>query len=108
MPKKEAHPPVDLATMLGTGDYHIIQGKRYKIKPLKLRDHKEFLEDNLNLGSQFFTLLEEKEVAKLEKWMGRYLFDENDEPMTLAKAEEADWDVTDLRKFVKLLIDISG
>ena len=40
--------------------------------------------------------------------MGRYLFDENDEPMTLAKAEEADWDVTDLRKAVRLLIDISG
>jgi hypothetical protein len=108
MAKKEAKTPVDLATMLGGGEYTIFQGKRYKVKPLKLRDREEFIKDELNFGSQFFTLIDAGLTAKLEKWMGRYLFDENDEPVTLAMVEEADWDIADLRKFVRMLVDISG
>ncbi len=105
MAKKEV---TSLATMVGTGEPWEVQGKNYTVKPLKLKDEPEFTGDQINFGVQYFSLVDPKEKAKFDKWMGRYLFDEAGEPMSLEKATELDWDVADLKEFWHRLVKISG
>ena len=105
MAKKEVTP---LATMVGTGEPWEVQGKNYMIKPLKIKDEPEFTRDQINFGAQYFSLVDPKEKAKIDKWIGRYLFDEADEPMNLEKVAEDDWDVADLKEFWHRLVKISG
>ncbi len=106
MPKKEATEAVPLSVMLGFGSDFLTQGKTYIVKPLKLNDNDEF--NSLNYGSQYFTINDPESKGKLEKFMERYLFDANGEPMTIEKAGIDDWDIADLKNFLKKVIEISG
>lgn len=105
MAKKEV---TSLATMVGSGEPWEVQGKNYTIKPLKIKEEPEFTGDQINFGVQYFSLVDLEEKAKIDKWMGRYLFDEAGEHMNLEKAAELDWDVADLKEFWHRLVRISG
>ena len=107
MTKKEAT-VTPLPTMDGSGVLIVVQDKEYRVRPLKIRDNTEFSEDKINFGSQFFTLNDPEKSAKLEKWMNKYLFDSKGEAMTLEKAGVDDWDIVDLKEFLRNLVDISG
>lgn len=97
-----------LSTMLGSGDFIEIAGKQYVIRAIKLKDIPEFEKDNLNFGPQYFSLAAKKEREKIDKWLSRYVFNAAGEPMTLDKATEEDWDVTDIKTCLLKLVDISG
>ena len=97
-----------LSTMLGSGDFIEIAGKQYVIRAIKLKDIPEFEKDNLNFGPQYFSLAAKKEREKIDKWLGRYVFNAAGEPMTLDKATEEDWDVADIKTCLLKLVDISG
>lgn len=97
-----------LSTMLGGGDFIEIQGKQYKIKPLKLKDVDNFIEKNVSLGSQIFNLADEKSKKDMNEWLSKYCYDENDSPVNFETAIEQDWDIVDLKTFIKKLCDISG
>jgi len=99
---------VSLATMLGGGDFFSVGEKRYKVKPLKLKDIDEFQKDAVNVGPQLYSMINEEARSKLEKWLSRQVFDANNEPMTLQKAIDDDWDLSDLRLCVQKIIDLSG
>jgi len=97
-----------LTTMLGGGEFWEVQGKKYTVKPLKLKHEPEFTGDKINFGAQYFSLLDKKQRANIDKWMQRYLVDEKDEPVTLDMVIESDWDVADLKEFWHRLVRISG
>lgn len=108
MAKKEATIPASLSTMLGSGDTIEIQGKTYTVKPMKLKDVDVFVNDNITLGSQFFSLMNDDNKKKIAKWIENYCFDDKGKPVTLEMAMDDDWDITDLKRFVEKLCDLSG
>jgi hypothetical protein len=108
MSKKEAKTPVSLATMLGTGDTFEAKDKTYKVKPIKLKDVEEFMADNLSIGSQLFNVSNKDSKTKIDKWLNGYAVDSKDEPMSLDKAMNDEWDIVDLKNFIKKLCDLSG
>ncbi len=119
MSKDKEKTPTPLSVMLGDGGEFEAKGKIYTVKPIALKDVEEFMKDNLSLGTQLFSLIDEKSKAKIDRWLGGkkgkdgnlipgYCFDEKDNPVTLQDAMDNDWDVVDLREFVKKLCDFSG
>jgi hypothetical protein len=121
MSKTEANSPVDLSTMLGTGDGFKAKGKSYNVQPIMIAHIDMFMKDNLSLGVQLFNVTNKEASKKIDKWLseveveiagkkikGRYCLDENDEPMSLQKAMADGWDVVDLKNFMKKLCDLSG
>ena len=105
MAKKEAD-VTPLSTMVGGGSVFPVQGKDYRVKALKIKDNDEF--NAINMGSQYFTLNDPKELEKMNKFMERYLFDASGEPMTVEKTGTDDWDIVDLKNFLRKVIEISG
>ncbi len=105
MSNKENTP---LSTMLGSGDFIEIKGKKYKIKPIALKDIEAFVGSNINLGPQLFNLVDKKAKENINNLLVKYCYDENDNPVSLDIASEHEWDVVDLKTFVKKLCDISG
>jgi len=103
MAKKEATP---LSVMTNGGGGFLIQGKEYTVKTLKIKDYDEF--NKLNFGNQFVTLSDPAEMEKTNKFMARYLFDATGEPMTIEKTGADDWDIVDLKNFLRKVIEISG
>jgi hypothetical protein len=104
----EAKSPISLSTMLGDGDDFEAKDKAYTVKPIALKHIDEFMKDNLSLGTQMFTISNPESKAKIEKWMNGYCFDEKGEPMSIEKAMADDWDIVDLKNFIKRLCDLSG
>jgi hypothetical protein len=102
--------PVDLSTMLGIlgGNDFMVGDKKYVVKPMSLKEVNEFMDDNLCLGTQLFAAANKESRAKLDKWMSRHCFDKLGEPMSMEKATNDDWNVVDLREFIKKLCDLSG
>ena len=105
MSNKEVTP---LSTMLGSGEFIVIKEKQYRVKPIALKDIDSFVNSNINLGSQLFNLIDKKAKDNLNNWLAKYCFDEKDNPMSLDIVTEQDWDIVDLKTFVKKLCDISG
>jgi len=104
MSKQDASP---LSRMLGGGEDFIVQGKKYKVKPLRLKQIDEFFSDALSIGPAFFNMSPDSK-PKLDKWIKNQLFDSDDNPMTLEKVIEADWDLQDLKRFIGEVLDLSG
>jgi hypothetical protein len=100
--------PISLSTMLGLGAEFEAAGKKYTVKPLKLKDVEAFSKDNISLGAQLYNILNKKARDTLDKWLSRYVFNEADEGMTVEKATADDWDLGDLKRCVQRLLDISG
>ena len=97
-----------LATMLGKGGSFEAQGKTYTVKPLKIKDVDDFMTDDMSLGSQLFNVSNEKNKKKTDRWLKDYATNDKDEPMSVEKAMNDDWDLEDLRNFFKKLCDLSG
>jgi len=110
MGKTEANSPVDLSTMLGIlgGNDFIVGDKKYVVKPMSIAEVDEFVKDNLSLGTQLFAIANKETRNKLEKWLSGHCFDKIGEPMTIEKAIKDDWNIVDLKEFVKKLCDLSG
>lgn len=111
--------PTPLSVMLGEGGELEAKGKIYTVKPIAIKDVSEFMKDEMSVGTQFFALINEKSRAKIDRWLGGkkdkdgkiipgYCYDENGNPVTLKDAEDNDWDIVDLREFIKKLCDFSG
>ena len=64
--------------------------------------------DNLSIGSQLFNVSNKDSKTKIDKWLNGYAVDSKDEPMSLDKAMNDEWDIVDLKNFIKKLCDISG
>lgn len=105
---KDTKSPTPLSVMLGDGGSFIVKEKSYTIKPIALKDIEKFMNDNLSLGVQLFNITDKKAKEKVDKWLIGYCFDEDDNPVSLEKAMENDWDVVDLKEFFRKLCDFSG
>lgn len=108
MSKTEANAPIDLSTMLASGDEFIVNGKRYIIKPISLKDIDSFIQDNLSIGAQLFNIANSESKTKVDRWLSGYCIDEKGEIISLQKAIELDWNVVDLKNFFRKLCDLSG
>lgn len=97
-----------LSVMLQSGGDFEVKGKIYTVRPLALKDTEKFMKDNLSLGAQLFSVQDAASRKKVDKWLQGYCFDDKDAPVTLEKAMEGDWDVVDLKEFIKKLCDLSG
>lgn len=107
MANKEAK-PVPFSAMAGSGTTIEIAGKQYQLTVLKVKESEEFTQDNVNFGSQYLTLMDPDAKATLVKWLGRHLFTETGEPVTLEIIENDDWTVADIKTFWRKLVDFSG
>lgn len=100
--------PTPLSVMLGNGEDFEVKGKKYTARPIALKDIDSFVKDNLSLGTQLFNVMDKKAKEKIDKWLTGYCFDEKDNAVTLKEAMDNDWDVVDLKEFIKKLCDLSG
>jgi hypothetical protein len=75
---------------------------------MALKHVDEFMKDNLSLGTQLFAISNKASKEKIEKWLSRYCFDSKEEPMSVEKAMADDWNIVDLKEFIKKLCDLSG
>lgn len=117
---KDIKSPTPLSVMVGAGDSFIVKGKPYNVRPILLQDIDEFVKSNVNIGSQFVSMVNPKERSKVDRWLSGqkdkdsniikagYCFDENNVPVNLEKATEDGWDIVDLKNFFRKLCDISG
>ncbi len=105
---QESSPLPTLATMLGSGEDFFVGEKKYRVKPLKLKDVDAFSDDKINIGPQMFSIVNKEEREKLEKWFSKQVFTEKGEQMTLQQAMDDDWDLSNLRKCMQKIIDLSG
>lgn len=107
--EKEAKAAVPLNVMLGKDTFEV-QGKKYHIRPLKLKMVDEFIEDQLSIGPQLFNFTSKETKEKLEKWLPRVLFrdEEAKTGLTLADIMEEDWDLADLRRLWRAVLELSG
>lgn len=108
MANKETKKPVPFSVMSGEGDSFIVGEKNYTVKPMLVGDALKFLNEGLSIGTQIFNLAEPKAKAKLNEYLSRYCTNEKDEPMSIDKVIEDNWDVIHLKNFMKKLCDISG
>ncbi|HHX60995.1 MAG TPA: hypothetical protein GX707_09840 [Epulopiscium sp.] len=100
--------PTPLSVMLQSGGDLEVKGKIYTVRPLALKDIQDFMKDNLSLGPQLFSVNDDKSRKKVDKWLQGYCLDDKDAPLTLDKAMADDWDVVDLKEFIRKLCDLSG
>lgn len=105
MANKEITP---LSTMLGSGEFIDIKDKKYKVKPIALKDIDEFMSSHISLSNQLFNLADKKSKQVIDNWLTKYCTDEEGNPVSLQVATDSDWDVVDLKTFVRKLCDISG
>lgn len=105
--KGEKLTPIPLSTMIGQGNSFVAQGNEYTIRPLKLKDVPMFLQDGISIGSQIFNLStpEAREIS--DKWIQKTLT-KGDEPTSLNILENDDWDTSDLKRFWRELLELSG
>ncbi len=108
MAKETKTSPTPLSVMLGSGDFLIVKDKKYKVKPIALKDIEEFMNDNLSIGSQLFNITNPERRKKVDRWLTGYCLDEKDNPINLETAMNEGWDIVDLKEFMKKLCDISG
>jgi len=98
---------VPLSVMVGQGNLFLAQGKEYQVIPLKLKSVDEFLADQISIGSQIFNLSDKESKDKVEKWIPRVI-KHNDKEVTLQDLMDHDWDLSDLKRLWKDVLDISG
>jgi hypothetical protein len=108
MAKETKTSPTPLSVMLGSGDFLIVKDKKYKVKPIALKDIEEFMSDELSIGSQLFNITNPDRRKKVDRWLTGYCLDEKDNPINLETAMNEGWDIVDLKEFMKKLCDISG
>lgn len=109
MPNKDVvNMPLSLNDMTGGGEIFTVGGKKYTVKPLKLREIPEYNKDSVNVGPQLFSMLDERQKTVVDKWLGKKVEDEKGNPMSIERAEEDDWSLTDLRQCLLKIIDVSG
>lgn len=115
---------VTLEAMIGSGIDFEAKGKVYTMLPLAAAHVPLFRKSEIFIGeNQLFNFYEEKTMKAMDKWLGgeevvakvlgrdvkaRYLFDENNEPMSLEKTMADGWDVVDYKRYFKKLCDLSG
>jgi hypothetical protein len=108
MAKETKTSPTPLSVMLGSGDFLIVKDKKYKVKPIALKDIEEFMSDELSIGSQLFNITNPERRKKVDRWLTGYCLDEKDNPINLETAMNEGWDIVDLKEFIKKLCDLSG
>lgn len=108
MDKKEAKAPVPFSVMNGDPELFIAQDKKYNISPMKIADALKFTEKNLSIGTQIFNIAVKENREQLDIYMSKYCTNEKGEPMSVEAAISDDWDIVDLKNFVRKLCDISG
>lgn len=113
-----------LSTILGSGIDFEVKGKTYTVLPIMVAHIEQFRKSGIFMTeNQIFNFYDEKVKKSMNKWLGgeeviakvlgkditaRYLFDENNEPMSLEKTMVDGWDVVDYKRYFKTLCDLSG
>lgn len=108
MSNQEAKAPVPFSVMNGDPELFIAQGKKYNVSPMKIADAVDFSDDNLSVGSQIFNIAVKENREQVNGYLSKYCTKENGDSMTLEIAMADDWDIVDLKKFIRKLCDISG
>jgi hypothetical protein len=108
MDNKEAKTPVPFGVMKGDSELFIANDKKYKVKPMKIGDALNFANDTIAINSQIFNLALDDRKKKIDEYLSKYCAKESGETMSLDSAIADDWDVVDLKNFVKKMCDISG
>ncbi|MDD5486696.1 MAG: hypothetical protein WC231_05400 [Dehalococcoidales bacterium] len=112
MSEKEAT-PVSLGVMLGSSEFFVVKQrqtgkeKRYSVYPLCL-DDVDKVSSRLAIKAQIYNLANEDNRKLLEEILPRYVFDSDGNPMDIEKAKQDQWSLTDLRRCVEKLFDLSG
>jgi len=105
----EAKKESSLSEMLESGDFFMAQGKRYKIKPLKLKEVEEFLGDEFfTNANHFLNFVNDKTKNKLNKWIELKVFCNDGKPASLDDLINDDWDLDDLSKCMRKMLRLSG
>lgn len=121
---KDDNTPTSLEAMLGSGVEFEAKGKTYTMLPIASAHIELFRKEQIFMAeNQIFNFYDEKSRKSMNRWLGGeeviakvlgkditaiYLFDENNEPMSLEKTMADGWDVIDYKRYFKKLCDLSG
>lgn len=121
---KDTNTPTSLPDILGSGVDFEAKGNTYTMLPIASAHIEMFRKSQIFMTeNQLFNFYDEKSRKAMNKWLGgeevtvkvlskditaRYLFDENNEPMSLEKTMADGWDVVDYKRYFKKLCDLSG
>lgn len=121
---KDIKDTTSLSTMLGSGVTFEAKGKTYTVLPIMVAHVEEFRKSKIFMSeNQIFNFFDDKSKKAMDRWLGgeeviakvlgkdisaRYLFDENNEPMSLEKTMADGWDVVDYKRYFQKLCDLSG
>lgn len=110
MSNKEAtkRTPVPFSVMAGEPELFIAQNKKYYVKPMKIGEALKFIEDNIHVETQIFNLAVKENREKVDYYLSKYCTNEKGESMSLEAIQNDDWDLVDLKNFIRKLCDISG
>lgn len=107
--KENINKALPLSVMLESGSGFVAQGKEYTIKPLKISKIDEFVKDNLFIGeNQLFNLTNDKSKEKLDKWIKSQIVNADGTSANLKQLETDEWDLDDLKRMIKEMLQISG
>ena len=100
--------PTPFSVMIGEGETFKVGDKSYTVKPMLVGDAIKFLGESLSIGTQIFNLANKKAKAKLDEYLTKYCTNEKNEPMNIDKIVEDEWNLVQLKEFMRKLCDISG
>lgn len=100
--------PTPFSVMIGEGETFKVGDKSYTVKPMLVGDAIKFLGESFSIGTQIFNLANKKAKAKLDEYLTKYCTNEKNEPMSINKVVEDEWNLVQLKEFMRKLCDISG
>lgn len=108
MSDKDEKTPVPFSVMSGDGESFVVGEKEYTVKPMLIGDALKFSDSSLSIGSQIFNLAQPKTREKVNDYLSQYCTDKNGDAMSIEKITADNWNVVDLKLFIRKLVDISG
>lgn len=108
MSKTEDKAPIPFSVMSGDGEPFVVGEKKYTVKPMLVGDALKFADDGVSLGPQILNLGNPASKVKIDSYLSKYCTDEKFESMSLEKITADNWNVVDLKLFIRKLVDISG
>lgn len=108
MNEKNTKTPVPFSVMNGDGESFVVNEKEYTIKPMTIKDALKFADEGLSIGPQIFNLAKKEYRERIDSYLSKYCFDSNGQPVSLKQVTNDDWDLVQLKEFIKKLCDLSG
>ena len=110
----------DLRSFFGEGKDFTVNNKKYRVYPLTIAHAQEFLRSEIDINLPILNFATDERMNVIARWMGevsvqlggdvykaRFITYDDGAEMSFEQAIKDGWSVEDLKKFFKILVEIS-